>query len=48
MCDTPATQFNEICGVKNQKAFMADLKSVYRAATKEAAEIALEELDALI
>ena len=31
---------------KNQKAFMADLKSVYRAATKEAAEIALEELDA--
>ena len=25
---------------------MADLKSVYRAATKEAAEIALEELDA--
>ena len=33
---------------KNPKAFMADLKSVYRAATKEAAEMALAELDALI
>ena len=31
---------------KNQKAFMADLKLVYRAATKEAAELALDELDA--
>ena len=31
---------------KNQKAFMADLKSVYRATTKEAAEIALDELEA--
>ena len=31
---------------KNQKAFMADLKPVYRAATKEAAEIALDELEA--
>ena len=31
---------------KNQKAFMADLKPVYRATTKEAAEIALAELDA--
>lgn len=31
---------------KNQKAFMADLKSVYRAATKNAAETALNELDA--
>ena len=31
---------------KNQKAFMADLKPVYRAATKEAAELALDELDA--
>ena len=31
---------------KNQKAFMADLKPVYRAATKEAAEMALEELEA--
>lgn len=30
---------------KNQKAFMADLKPVYRAATKEAAEIALDELE---
>ena len=30
---------------KNQKAFMADLKPVYRAATKEAAEMALKELD---
>ena len=30
---------------KNQKAFMADLKSVYRAATKNAAEIALDELE---
>ena len=30
---------------KNQKAFMADLKPVYRAATKEAAEMALEELE---
>ncbi len=30
---------------KNQKAFMQDLKSVYRAATKNAAEIALAELD---
>lgn len=30
---------------KNQKAFMADLKPVYRAATKEAAELALDELD---
>lgn len=31
---------------KNQKSFMADLKSVYRATTKNAAEIALNELDA--
>ncbi|WP_347332352.1 IS256 family transposase [Marinimicrobium locisalis] len=31
---------------KNQKAFMADLKAVYRAATKNAAETALKELDA--
>jgi len=30
---------------KNQKAFMADLKPVYRAVTKEAAELALDELD---
>ena len=31
---------------KNQKAFMADLKSVYRAATRNAAETALDELEA--
>ena len=31
---------------KNQKAFMADLKPVYRAATKESAELALDELEA--
>lgn len=31
---------------KNQKAFMADLKCVYKAATKHAAEIALDELEA--
>lgn len=31
---------------KNQKAFMTDLQPVYRATTKEAAEIALAELDA--
>jgi transposase-like protein len=31
---------------KNQKAFMADLKAVYRATTKRAAETALNELDA--
>lgn len=31
---------------KNQKAFMADLKCVYKAATKNAAEIALDELEA--
>lgn len=30
---------------KNQKIFMADLKTVYKAATKNAAEIALDELD---
>ncbi|HLD09825.1 MAG TPA: IS256 family transposase, partial [Methylophilaceae bacterium] len=30
---------------KNQKAFMVDLKPVYRATTKEAAEIALDELE---
>lgn len=30
---------------KNQKAFMADLKTVYKAATKHAAEIALNDLD---
>ena len=30
---------------KNQKAFMADLKPVYKAATKEAAELALDELE---
>lgn len=30
---------------KNQKAFMADLKSVYRAVNKEAAEAALNELE---
>ena len=31
---------------KNQKAFMVDLKPVCRAATKEAAELALDELEA--
>jgi len=31
---------------KNQKSFMADLKTVYRASTKNAAEIALDDLDA--
>jgi transposase-like protein len=31
---------------KHQKAFMADLKPVYRAATREAAEAALDELEA--
>lgn len=31
---------------KNQRAFMADLKPVYRAATKQAAETALDELEA--
>jgi len=30
---------------KNQKAFMADLKPVYRATSKEAAEIALDKLE---
>jgi len=30
---------------KNQKAFMADLKPVYRAPTKEAAELALDKLE---
>lgn len=30
---------------KNQKAFMADLKIVYRAATKKSAEMALDDLD---
>ena len=32
-------------GSKNQKAFMADLKCVYKAATLNAAEIALDELE---
>jgi len=31
---------------KNQKAFMADLKPVYRATSKDAAEVALDELEA--
>tara|TARA_R110001583_G_scaffold192552_1_gene359180 strand:+ start:57 stop:1259 length:1203 start_codon:yes stop_codon:yes gene_type:complete len=31
---------------KHQKAFMADLKPVYRAATRQAAEVALDELEA--
>jgi len=31
---------------KNQKAFMADLKPVYRASNKESAEVALDELEA--
>ena len=31
---------------KNQRAFMADLKPVYRATTKQAAEAALDELEA--
>ncbi|WP_276613142.1 IS256 family transposase [Shewanella sp. SNU WT4] len=31
---------------KHQKAFMADLKPVYRAVSKEAAEMALDELEA--
>ena len=30
---------------KNQKAFMADLKPVYKAVSKEAAETALDELE---
>ena len=33
-------------GSKNQKAFMADLKPVYKASTLQAAEIALDELEA--
>ena len=33
-------------GSKNQKAFMADLKGVYKAATLNAAELALDELEA--
>jgi len=33
-------------GSKNQKAFMADLKAVYKAATLNAAELALDELEA--
>lgn len=32
---------------KNQKAFMADLKPVYRATSKEAAEVALDQLEEL-
>ncbi len=32
-------------GSKNQKAFMKDLKPVYRAVTKEAAEMALDKLE---
>ena len=32
-------------GSKNQKAFMKDLKPVYRACTKEAAEVALDKLE---
>ncbi len=32
-------------GSKNQKAFMKDLKPVYRASTKEAAEVALDKLE---
>ncbi len=32
---------------KNQKAFMADLKLVYKAVSKEAAELALDDLDDL-
>lgn len=32
-------------GSKNQKAFMADLKGVYKAATLNAAELALDELE---
>jgi transposase-like protein len=32
-------------GSKNHKAFMRDLKPVYRAVTKEAAEVALDKLD---
>ena len=31
---------------KNQKVFMVSLKPVYRAAIKEAAELALDELEA--
>jgi len=31
---------------KNQKAFMADLKAVYKAATLNAAELALDDLEA--
>ena len=31
---------------KDQKTFMADLKPVYRADTRQAAEIALDELEA--
>jgi len=33
-------------GAKNHKAFMSDLKPVYRASSKEAAETALDELEA--
>ena len=37
---------NEICGVKKSKAFMADLKPVYKAPAIDAAEDALDALEA--
>jgi putative transposase len=40
------SRFIHIVASKHQKAFMADLKGVYKAATLNAAETALEELDA--
>lgn len=38
--------FFRVVKYNNQKAFMVDLKPVYRAPTKEAAELALDELEA--
>ena len=45
MHHSSGAQFDKICGHKNQKAFMANLKPVYKAVSKEAAETALDELE---
>lgn len=46
MRHSPDMQLDEYVALKHHKAFMVDLKPVYRAVSKEAAKTALDELEA--
>ena len=45
MRDSSNPQLLEVCGFQAPKEFMADLKPVYRAVSKEAAEMELDRLE---